>query len=287
MIEMPIEKSFEINGLEIAVKIYGNKSPQAMPVLALHGWMDNAATFDLLAPKLKGIQLIAMDFPGHGLSSHRDDGAEYYIWSYIDEVVGLADSLGLDKFSLLGHSMGGAVACLISGLYPERIEKMALLDAIGPVTTPATKTLEQMRKALKQKRLFKKNAKNHYATQDLAIQARAKKGLTMVSAAVLASRGLSQSEKGYYWRNDKRLSRGNPMSMTEEQVDAFFKEITCPTCLIASSESWEDRREQYRVRIANLASHSNFNAVPLAGNHHQHLEGQVEAVAKLLNDFFI
>jgi pimeloyl-ACP methyl ester carboxylesterase len=280
------ERTLSIGGMEIAVKIY-NSEAGGSPVLALHGWLDNAASFDAVAPLLDKIQLITLDLPGHGLSSHRPEGADYYIWSYVADVIVAADALSLDTFSLLGHSMGGAIACLISSLYPERVKKLALLDAIGPVTTAAIDAPAQMRKALKQKQGLKHRKLHYYSTFEAAIEARAKKGLSLESASILGSRGVRKEAQGYYWANDQRLASLSLLSMTEEQVNAFFEGISCPGLLLASSRSWEARKDRYKQRISSLTAGGNFKIQLLEGHHHQHLEGQVEQVADLLNEFFI
>ena len=69
------EMTFEVNGLRLTAKAWGD--PAGTPTLALHGWLDNANTFDRLAPTLPELDLIAMDFAGHGFSSHRPDGVHY------------------------------------------------------------------------------------------------------------------------------------------------------------------------------------------------------------------
>ena len=50
--------------IELAAHLYGPED--GVPVLALHGWLDNAASFARLAPKLEGMRIVALDFAGHG-----------------------------------------------------------------------------------------------------------------------------------------------------------------------------------------------------------------------------
>lgn len=274
------EQSLPLGDLNIAVKSWGEQA--GIPVLALHGWMDNAASFDCIAPLLSGIRLYAVDLPGHGLSSHRAEKAEYYIWSYVEEVLAVADYFELDQFVLLGHSMGGAISCLIAGLFPDRVQQLVMLDTIGPITTRAEKAIEQMRKALGQKRNLKKRVPRIYGSEAEAILARAKKGISQKSASLLATRGVTKSQRGYFWHTDLRLSGLNLLSMTEEQVAALLTEIQCPTLMITSGWNRESSRDNYELRKSYI---KHLETVQLSGGHHQHMEGQVGKIASLINQF--
>ena len=63
---MAVERELTIRGQRLSFKEWG--SPDQPTVLALHGWLDNANSFDALASQLPGVHLIAVDLPGHGLS---------------------------------------------------------------------------------------------------------------------------------------------------------------------------------------------------------------------------
>ena len=71
------EVRFTLPSIEVAAKVWGK--PGGLPVIGLHGWLDNAATFDLIAPHLEGVYLVALDLPGHGLSGHMPAGG-YSLW---------------------------------------------------------------------------------------------------------------------------------------------------------------------------------------------------------------
>lgn len=83
--------------------------------LALHGWLDNAASFSRLAPLLVealDIRIVALDFRGHGHSAHAAAGTDYALWDYCHDVLDAMDTLDIEQASLLAHSMGAAVSCL-------------------------------------------------------------------------------------------------------------------------------------------------------------------------------
>lgn len=275
------ERSIAVGSRQLAFRIHG--PADGIPVLAIHGWRDNAATFELLGPLLPSLRLVAIDLPGHGLSSWRDADGDYYIWSYLKDVLAVADALQLARFDLLGHSMGGAISALLSGLLPERVGRLAMLDAAGPRATAPADAPRQMARALEQARL--PTRRNHYASFEAAVAARAAKGLQLPAATILGKRGVAQDDKGWYWTLDPRLSRANQMSMTEEQAEAFLRRITCPALLVSAPSWWAEHGKQdwFEQRCAYFAT---LQRVALPGGHHQHLEGQVDEVAALLRNFF-
>ncbi|XP_064011176.1 serine hydrolase-like protein 2 isoform X1 [Pogoniulus pusillus] len=107
------ELKFPVPWGHVAAKAWGPS--EGHPVLCLHGWLDNANTFDRLIPLLpKGYYYVAMDFSGHGLSSHRPAGVPYHFLDYVIDVRRVAAALQWRRFTLVGHSMGGSVAGMVS-----------------------------------------------------------------------------------------------------------------------------------------------------------------------------
>lgn len=99
-------------------------------VLALHGWLDNAASFVPLAPYLDAVDLVAIDLPGHGRSAHLPPGADYSFAGALHSVLDAADALGWDRFGLLGHSMGAGIGSLVAAGCPQRIARGVFEGAI-------------------------------------------------------------------------------------------------------------------------------------------------------------
>ncbi|EGW10667.1 Serine hydrolase-like protein [Cricetulus griseus] len=112
----------------IAVKVWGSqKNP---PVLCLHAWLENANSFDRLIPLLpQDFHYVAMDFGGHGLSSHYSPGLPYYHHNFVSEVRRVAAAFKWTRFSLLGHSFGGTVGGMFACIFPEMVDQLILLDS--------------------------------------------------------------------------------------------------------------------------------------------------------------
>ena len=110
----PAEVSIDVPWGQICGKAWGSSSGK--PVLALHGWLDNAGSFDKLIPSLSSdLYTVAIDWPGHGHSSPRPAGANYYLKNMVADLKYVVDGLGWKKFTFLLHSMGFSIE---SGIRP-------------------------------------------------------------------------------------------------------------------------------------------------------------------------
>jgi pimeloyl-ACP methyl ester carboxylesterase len=73
---------------------------------------------------------VALDFRGHGRSDRPKNG-DYTLAGMAADIAAIVDSLGLDRFVLIGHSMGGGAALVYAGIHPERVQGLVLIDPIG------------------------------------------------------------------------------------------------------------------------------------------------------------
>ncbi|WP_313476985.1 alpha/beta hydrolase [Stutzerimonas kunmingensis] len=268
--------------LEVAAHLYG--PDDGKPVIALHGWLDNAATFSRLAPRLQGLRIVALDLPGHGHSDHRPIGAGYNIWDYAHDVLQVAEQFGWQRFSLLGHSMGAIVSVLLAGALPERVERLALIDGVIPYTGEADSAPQKLGFALEALLAVNDKRKPVYASFDQAVEARMK-GVGAVSreaAELLAQRGLMPVPGGYTWRTDPRLMLPSAMRLTRAHALAFVSRVACPTSLVLAEQGLMMQPE-----LLELVESFPFDIRRLVGGHHLHLDDDIgaEAVARVFNSF--
>ncbi|MBP5981939.1 MAG: alpha/beta fold hydrolase [Halomonas sp.] len=254
--------------------------------LALHGWLDNAASFTRLAPLLAevlDIRIVAIDFRGHGHSKHAPAGNDYALWDYCHDVLDAMDSLGIEQASLLAHSMGAAVACLIAAAMPERVARLTLIDGLGALNTPAEETANQLRKGLIAYRR-PPSRPPRYADIESAVAARVAGGVTTldsVTAMPLVERNTEATADGYVqMRTDSRLLKPSLVRFTPEQVLAQLACIQAPVLLIEGERGILGERAwagQARQTVKYLTRHV------LPGGHHLHLEPKgVAAVAEVV-----
>ncbi|MDI9819270.1 MULTISPECIES: alpha/beta fold hydrolase [unclassified Legionella] len=275
--------TLSIPGFTIAGKAWGN--PAHPPVLALHGWLDNANSFDLLAPYLeKQLYLLAVDLPGHGLSSHLPEGCHYHFIDGLLTVLQIIKALRFKQVHLLGHSMGACLASLVAGVYPEQILSLALIEGLGPFSKPEESCRKQLAQYFQHLSYHYKNMEaKPYPSIAAAAEARAKRGyLSVEHAEILCQRGVHKQNNVFYWRHDRRLLTANPLRMTEGQVLSCLKNITAKSCLIWAEGVSIFNEYDMNTRIKAVA---NLTIYQLKGGHHIHME-QPEAVADYLAGFY-
>src|SRR5690606_17884822 len=126
--------------------------PGAPRVLALHGWLDNAASFVPLAAEFERIgtrvDLVAPDLPGHGRSAHLPPGADYSFAGALHAALDVADALGWERFALLGHSMGAGIASLVAAGAPARVQRLLAIEALGALPEAPENTARRLREAV-------------------------------------------------------------------------------------------------------------------------------------------
>ena len=107
---------------------------------------------------MPNVELVALDFPGHGMSSHKSrDGPPmllseltYYVAEAMQQLEWTKQHQDGDnngcKFSLIGHSMGAAVGCLYSAAFPEHVDQLVLVEGGGPLARRAEDISQHVRK---------------------------------------------------------------------------------------------------------------------------------------------
>jgi pimeloyl-ACP methyl ester carboxylesterase len=276
----PRERTLDLPGHRVAAVEWGPEG--ARPVLALHGWLDNAASFARLAPMLESLHLIALDLPGHGRSDGLPAVCSRHFVDWVPVVLEAADALGWQRFSLIGHSMGAGIATLVPAVAGERIERLVLLEGMGPLSSPAEGAPEQLAKALRSEVAITLKEPSVHQDIDSAIAARMKNSdLDYSSARLLVERSVEQVARGVRFTFDPRLKTTSRMRLTEEQVLAFLGSIQCPVLAVRAEEGWPFPEQVGARRLGAIAD---IRTVRAEGGHHVHLT-HPERVAQLIREF--
>lgn len=127
----PVSGQLEVlvGQVRLAYRVSGD--PGAPPMLLLHALGDNAGYWETVGAALaEAFRVYTPDLRGHGSS---DWPGSYSFELMRDDILGFLDALGLDRITLIGHSMGGTVAYLIAEEQPERVERLILEDTPPPL----------------------------------------------------------------------------------------------------------------------------------------------------------
>ena len=264
--------------------------PGAPKVLALHGWLDNAASFIPLSAHLPGLDLVAIDQPGHGRSAHLPAGADYSFVGAINAILDVADALGWERFAFLGHSMGAGIASMIAAACPQRIERLVAIEALGALAEVPERTVARMREAVAANRAIRDKRLRVFPDLDTAVRARAYasrvpgSGLDEALVRLLVERGVRPVEGGYEWSSDPRLTLPTMTRMTEPQVEELVAGIECPVRAIFADPAQPYLPDALRRRRVALLPQGELRVLP--GGHHLHMQ-QPMAVAAAIGDFLL
>ncbi|WP_293880007.1 alpha/beta hydrolase [Sphingomonas sp.] len=131
MTELRRERLALSTGVELDVTLGG---PQDAPaIIFLHGFPESARTWRFQLDDLaRDFRVVAPDQRGYALSSKPEGVEDYTPDKVIADLFALADALGIDRFTLVGHDWGGAIAWGAAITQPARIERLAILNAPHP-----------------------------------------------------------------------------------------------------------------------------------------------------------
>lgn len=278
------EESWTIDGIRLCGTISGPSD--GIPVLALHGWLDNAASFDALRTHFPDFRLLALDLPGHGLSGHRSRDAGYQIWDDLPQLVGLLDQLGWERCVLLGHSRGAMIATLLAAALPERARALVTLDGMLPYPAGDQAFLSQMRSFLRDRERLGEGEPRVFASIEDYVERRSRSGEPAGIAAQLAVRALEDTGRGFAWRGDPRLSGASAIKLNQGQIDSMLQGLTMPVLTVWATPGERLKGFLEAARNTAVAGVSNLTVADVPGHHHWHMEEETAArIAAVIRAF--
>lgn len=269
----------DVGGVTLAGKRWRNGD---MPVLALHGWLDNAASFDRLAPLLQNADVVALDMAGHGHSYHRTLQSSYNIWEDLPDILRAADALGWQKFHLLGHSRGAIISSIFTATLPERVISTVLIDGFRPAPVPISDTFTQLAMFLREHHSDAIKPRVRYDTPQRALHVRARvSGMKEATAWPIVERGIEQEGDHWLWRADPRLHLASAIKLSPEQVSLMEQLVAQRPCKLWLAE---------QGAAPWLREDAPLEAIPipwrlLEGSHHLHMEEQAELLGQEISEF--
>jgi esterase len=256
----PSSRSLTANGLSLHYLEWGR--PGALPVVCVHGYTSSAQAFNALARHLQDrFHVLALDVRGHGESAWSPAGAYAYA-DQAGDVAAFADRLRLDKFLLIGTSMGGRIAMAYAAQHGPRLCGLVLND-IGPDRESGSQRITGM----------VGSRPEDFADLEEAMEFRRQispitAGRPLDDQRELALGVLRQRPDGRWgWKMDpayveQRVTRGAP---AQPEAWSALAALACPTLVIWGSDS-DVLSEAQAKRMVETLPHGQLVIVPGVGH---------------------
>ena len=254
-------------------------------MLLIHGIRDQARAWDRLAQEFQSrFHVVVPDLRGHG-DSEWSKGSTYSYCEYTCDIEQLVRQRELNDVTIISHSMGGTIASIFAGTYPDRVKRLAMIEPIG--------LYPQFLENDPQARL------RHWISSNRNLAGRIPKRYTSVEdayrrmqtanphlqpdlAKYLTVHGSHQNEDGTHsWKFDNHTRASTPYDITHDDFIALWEQITCPVLIINSREGYPHRIGQ----DGTLGHFQNVELISVESAGHWTHHDQLKEVVRLLSNF--
>ena len=275
----------QIRGLRYHVRTWGD--PQSPPLFLLHGWMDVSASFQFLVDALRTERyIVAPDWRGFGLTAWTNEG--YWFPDYYADLDALLDLYADRPAELVGHSMGGVVACTYAGIRPERVAKVVSLEGFGLARTTPDLAPKRYRRWLEELR-DPPRFRTYGSFDEVAARLRQINPRLDAEKADFLARSWAREDSPGKVRlvSDPRHKRVNPYLFHLDEILACWREARAPVLWVFARDSkgtgyLKDTPEQLAER---KGAFRHFREAWLEDCGHMMHHDQPERLARLIESF--
>ncbi len=246
-----------VNGIRLAVHRARVDAPAPRfegrrTLLLLHGFLDAGRTWDLVAEPLAlaGYEVVAPDLRGFGDSARVPRGGYYHFADYVADIDDLVLHLAPEWLGVVAHSMGGGVASLWCGTRPEKVNRLAILEGLGPSADPPELAPHRMRAWLRDLARFDRTPRplpsiEHALDRLVATHPRVDRALLATRIGLLVRPGRDGTVE---WAYDPIHRTTSPTPFQLEVFNAFLREVDCPTLFVSGGPTgWHPEGEEARL----------------------------------------
>jgi len=281
-----------IRGLRYHIRHWGNEN--APLLVMLHGWMDTSASFQFMIDCLQhDWHVIAPDWRGFG-RTERAQSDTYWFPDYVGDLDAILCHLSpQEPVNLLGHSMGGNIACIYAGVRPDRIKKLINLEGFGMPATQAEQAPRRYASWLQE--LQKPPVIRPYATQ-ADVVARLQKNnrrLNNERAAFLAEHWSTKNAEGK-WEilGDPAHKIMSPLLYHVDEATACWSAIKAPVLWVEADDTdvwrWMGQKDTARIEIDRRIQYiANVRTEMIEDAGHMLHHDQPEKLASLVEAFLM
>ena len=241
----PTSRYYWSQRLKLHYVVWGDEANP--PLMLIHGNRDHARTWDHVAVQLKQEYCVyAVDLRGHG-DSQWSVGSQYSLPEFVLDVAMLGRELNRNPLTVIGHSLGGAVALEYTGVFPQFVKKVVAVEGLGPPVREPVAASSRMRSWIAQMQEFDTRKPRRYAALADATKRMLEENphLTGDMARHLTLHGMRPNDDGTLtWKFDNYVRLHSPYEFNIAEAREIWNQIRCPTLLIRGSESWASDPEQ-------------------------------------------
>ncbi len=285
------EKKYKLVHNELATLELGEAETAAVTVVFIHGWLDNSGSFTKLMQECHQLMpqahLVAVDLPGHGLSSHRQDDNYYLFHDYVDDIHQFLTMLSPNKLILVGHSLGAFIATCYSAAFAENVAGLVQIEGFGPLSESPNNTVKRLREGILSRETLRKKRERYFFSMDEMVDIRSKVNhLRRLEVMPIVKRGAVFDGEVWKWRHDPKLNSDSPIRMSRRNAETIMKEVYCPHLIILGQSGFDYLLQQAKVELEHPIASQNkdFNIEYIPGGHHCHIQ-QTQLTAELLLGF--
>lgn len=254
-----LEREVAVSDIKLRYQEWGN--PAAPPILMLHGFGVSGHMFDEFAERMQDhYRLIALDQRGHGDSDWAADG-DYTRDSFVNDLEAVRGALGIERFVLIGHSMGGLNSVAYANRYPEHVRALVLVD-VGP---------ESAKEGVDNIVRFTRGPDELDFDEFVERAHQFNQRRTLENIRERMRHRLRPLENGKWtWKFDKRFREPESglrigSEMTNDETWALFRGVRMPTLLVRGGES-DVLNQAVAERAASEMPRATLVVVPGAGH---------------------
>ena len=285
----------DLPNVRLHIRRWGD--PDAPTLFLLHGWMDVSASFQFVVDELqKDWNIIAPDWRGFGQSTWLD--RPYFFAEHLGDFDAIANRYAPEgQIRLVGHSMGGIIACLYGGIRPERVERLISLEGFSIVATQPEMAPGRYREWLQ---TLDNPPRMHVYPDRESFARRLMKTDPYLSAdkAEFLAKHMArigegttkggQRRSGIIWNGDPWHKATSPYLFRLEESMAIWREVTCPVLWVAARDSWVVR--EFATRPGDWEARrdcfANIRELWIEDSEHMVHHDQPAEVARIVEDFF-
>ena len=281
----PRQRYFVHDGLKMHYWEWGE--PGEDTYVFVHGVRDQGRSWEHFLHALleRGVPIkhaVALDLRGHGESEWPNHGRGYRHEDFLTDLAGLLKHLESDAVTIIGHSLGGSMCLLYAGTFPERVKRMVLLESLGPFA----RADDEVPAVFAERLTGRDYVEIPFPHESLQAAAKAiQKTFPLIpdgAALHMARFGTNYKGGRYRWKHDPVLRYRTTTAMSEGQIEAFIRRLSCPILFVYGTAS--DFMKSVRGRRAGLFPQAKIIPIAGAGHHIPHEKPQelAELVAPFL-----